>query len=54
MVKPTEVFAQTILFSNVENPLEIESSDRRFTVFTTSDNIKNTNYFGHGSFENFE
>ncbi len=54
MAKPTEVFAQTILFSNVENPVEIESSDRRFTVFTTSDNIKNTNYFGHGSFENFE
>jgi len=54
MVKPTEVFAQTILFSNVENPVEIEPSDRRFIVFTTSDNIKNTNYFGHSSFENFE
>lgn len=54
MVKPTEVFAQTILFSNVDNPVEIESSDRRFTVFTTSGNIKDTNYFDHGSFDNFE
>ena len=54
MSKPTKVHAQTILFSNVDNPVEIEASDRRFIVFTTAGNLKETNFFGHGSFESFE
>ena len=54
MAKPTKAYAQTILFSNVDNPVEIEQSDRRFTVFTTAGNIKETNFFGHGTFQSFE
>ena len=54
MSKPTKVHAQTILFSNVDNPVEIEASDRRFVVFTTAGNLKESNFFGHGSFESFE
>jgi len=54
MVRPTKAFAQVILFSNVDNPVEIEQNDRRFTVLTTAGNIKETNFFGHGDFELFE
>lgn len=54
LVTPTRVLAQTIIFSNVDNPVHIEPSDRRFTVFTTSGNIQETNFFGHGDFYKFE
>lgn len=52
--KPTKLYAQTILFSNAEHPIEIEPSDRRFTVFTTGCNLANTNFFGYGNYLNLE
>lgn len=54
MSTATKVHAQTILFSNVDTPVEIEESDRRFIVFTTAGNLKETNFFGLGDFESFE
>ncbi|QFR49398.1 hypothetical protein FJR48_06525 [Sulfurimonas lithotrophica] len=54
MDNATKIYAQTILFSNVDHPINIEESDRRFTVFTTGGNIKETDFFGHGSFDKFE
>ena len=52
--KPIKLYAQTILFSNVENPIEIEESDRRFTVFTTGCNLALTNFLGCNSFSKME
>ena len=54
MVKATPIFAQVVLFSNADVPIEIEPSDRRFTVFTTAENLQNTNFFNHGNFSNLE
>ncbi|MBN1839915.1 MAG: hypothetical protein JW802_07735 [Campylobacterales bacterium] len=52
--KSTKLYAQTILFSNAESPIEIEPSDRRFTVFTTGNNLVNTNFLGYGSYLKLE
>lgn len=54
MEKAIQLHAQTILFSNVDKPIEIEQSDRRFTVFTTGCNLTQTNFLGYGSFNRFE
>lgn len=54
LVKPTKLYAQTILFSNDEHPIEIEASDRRFTVFTTGRNLDQTNFLGYGGFQQLE
>jgi hypothetical protein len=54
LVRPTKLYAQTILFSNDEHPIEIEASDRRFTVFTTGCNLDKTNYLGYGSYQHLE
>lgn len=47
----TKVYAQTILFSNDEYPIEIEPSDRRFTVFTTGGSLISTNFLGYESYD---
>lgn len=54
LVRPTKLYAQTILFSNDEHPVEIEVSDRRFTVFTTGCNLDQTNFLGYGSYSQLE
>ena len=54
MSNATKANAQVVLFSNEENPIEIEENDRRFTVFTTSGNLQETNFFGLGSFDLLE
>lgn len=54
LVRPTKLHAQTILFSNDEHPIEIEPSDRRFTVFTTGCNLNQTNHLGYGGYQKLE
>lgn len=54
LVRPTKLYAQTILFSNDEHPIEIESSDRRFTVFTTGCKLDQANYLGYGGYQKLE
>lgn len=54
LVNPTKLYAQTILFSNEEQPIEIEVSDRRFTVFTTGINLTLVNFLGYGSYQHLE
>ena len=54
MSNATKANAQVVLFSNDENPIEIEENDRRFTVFTTAGNLQETNFFGLGSFDLLE
>lgn len=54
LVRPTKLYAQTILFSNDEHPIEIEASDRRFTIFTTGCNLDQTNFLGYGGYQQLE
>lgn len=54
LIRPTKLYAQTILFSNDEHPVEIEASDRRFTVFTTGCNLDQTNFLGYGGYQQLE
>lgn len=54
MSNATKANAQVVLFSNEENPIEIEENDRRFTIFTTSGNLQETNFFGLYSFNLLE
>lgn len=48
--KDIKVMAPSIFFTNETKFLEIESSDRRFSVFTTGGNIEEIDFFGYGSF----
>lgn len=50
----TKIFAQTILFSNDEFPIEIEQNDRRFTVFTTGGSLISNDFLGYGSYKNLQ
>ena len=52
MEKEIELFAQSLFTSNDPNPIEIEESDRRYTVFTTGDNLTYNNFLGYQSYEN--
>lgn len=54
LTRPTKLYAQVILFSNDEHPIEIEESDRRFTIFTTGCNLDQTNFLGYGGFQQLE
>lgn len=54
LVKPTKLYAQTILFSNEEHPIVIELGDRRFAVLTTGGNLALLNYLGYGSYQHLE
>lgn len=54
LVKPTKLYAQTILFSNDEHPIVIEQWDRRFVVLTTGGNLALMNYLGYGSYQQLE
>lgn len=54
LVRPTKIYAQTILFSNDEYPIEIEQSDRRTAVMTTGGNLALINFLDYGSFQQLE
>lgn len=49
--KETVLFGQVLITSNENFPVEIEEGDRRFTVFTTSCSLKQTNYLGFGNYD---
>jgi len=46
-----KVIAPSLFFTNEVKFLEIEPSDRRFTIFTTGFNLAKTNFLGFGSYE---
>lgn len=52
-IKETELFAMIFITTNEPQALEIEHGDRRFTVYTTGDNIAKVNFLGYGTFNNF-
>lgn len=49
--KETPIYGQILITSNELYALEIEPSDRRFTVFSTGGNLSNFNFLGYGSYE---
>ncbi|MCT7602288.1 primase-helicase family protein [Aliarcobacter butzleri] len=49
--KETPIYGQILITSNELYALEIEPSDRRFTVFSTSGNLANYDFLGYGNYE---
>ena len=49
--KETPIYGQILITSNELYALEIEPSDRRFTVFSTSGNLSHYSFLGYGSYE---
>lgn len=49
--KETTIYGQVLITSNELYALEIEPSDRRFTVFSTGGNLSHFNFLGFGSYE---
>lgn len=49
--KETPIYGQILITSNELYALEIEPSDRRFTVFSTGGNLSYYNFLGYGSYE---
>ena len=49
--KEIKIYGQIIVTSNELYALEIEPSDRRFTVFSTGGNLSHYNFLGFGSYE---
>ena len=49
--KETPIYGQILITSNELYALEIEPSDRRFTVFSTGVNLSHCNFLGYGSYE---
>ena len=49
--KETPIYGQILITSNELSALEIEPSDRRFTVFSTGGNLSHYNFLGYGNYE---
>lgn len=49
----TRIFGQVLITSNEPYILEVETSDRRFSIFSTGDNLKKSNYLGFETYEKF-
>ncbi len=49
--RESKIYAQILITSNEVEVLEVESSDRRYTVFNTAGELKNTNFLHYGSYE---
>lgn len=51
--KETNIYAQVLITSNEVYVLDIEPSDRRYTIFNTSNtNLAHNNYLDYGSYDN--
>ena len=49
----TKIFGQVLITSNEPYIIEVETSDRRFSIFSTGDNLKKCNYLGFETYDNF-
>ena len=49
--KDTPIYGQILITSNELYALEIEPSDRRFTVFSTGGNLSHCNFLDYGNYE---
>lgn len=50
MERETPLYGQVIITSNEPYALEIEPSDRRFTVYTTGEKLESINWLGYGHY----
>ena len=53
-IKETELFAMVFITTNEPQALEIEHGDRRFTIYTTGDNIEKVKFFGCNTHDNLK
>ena len=49
----TKLYGQVLITSNEPYIIEVETSDRRFSIFSTGDNLKKCNYLGFETYDNF-
>lgn len=50
MDNETMIHGQVLITSNEPYIIEVETSDRRYTVFTTGENLSKVSYLGYGSY----
>lgn len=50
--RESKIYGQVLITSNEAEVLEIEPSDRRYSVFNTAGDLKHVNFLGYGSYEN--
>lgn len=48
----TKIYGQVLITSNEPYVLDVEHSDRRYTIFNTGDNLINNEYLGYGIYQN--
>lgn len=53
MDQETKIYGQVLITSNEPYILEIETSDRRYTVFTTGESLVKVSYLGYNNFTTF-
>jgi len=53
MNKETRIYGQVLITSNEPYVIEVETSDRRFSIFTTGDDLNNVSYLGYKNYEKF-
>ncbi len=49
----TKIYGAVLITSNEPYIIEVETSDRRYTIFSTGDNLKKCNYLGFETYDNF-
>lgn len=49
--KETKIYGQVLITSNELHVLDIEPSDRRYTIYTTGDNLMFINYLGYKTYD---
>ena len=54
MVEETELYSQSLFSSNHLKALSLPKDDRRFTIFTTGEDLQNVNYLGYRNYENLK
>ena len=49
----TKIYGQVLITSNEPYIIEVETSDRRFSIFSTGDNLRKCDYLGFGNYDDF-
>ncbi|QOY50916.1 primase-helicase family protein [Candidatus Sulfurimonas baltica] len=53
LVNGIEIFGLCLFTTNKPSALAIEHNDRRYSVFTTGENLNNNDFLGYGTYEDF-
>jgi hypothetical protein len=49
--KETKIYGQVLITSNEPYVLDVEESDRRYTIFTTAENLIHSNFLGYKKYD---